>query len=156
MVADLPPERGHARSGTTRTGYREPAATAAARQTRPTMEQWQFDDAPRGWKPYGGAEQQALAAARAAGQRSVALVTGRWSYRIDLGAMTQTNAQTGTVRPVRAVPNGPMPADEPEVDDDLAAAIAASLADSLGDECCGRSGQGCDDFEVQLFHQYIF
>eukprot|EP01046_Picozoa_sp_COSAG06_P051364 COSAG06_NODE_8361_length_2194_cov_2283.744986_1_plen_373_part_00 len=99
-----------------------------------TMEQWQFDDSPRGWKPYGVVEQQALAAARAAGQRSVALVTGRWSYTVDLVARTQTNTQTGTVRPVRAVPNDPMPADEPEVDDDLAAAIAASLAEaSFGD-----------------------
>lgn len=90
------------------------------------MDIWQYDDSPRGWQPYGAAEQQALAAARAAGQSQLTLVTSRWSYSVDLVAMTQTNAQTGKARSLRAVPGGP----DLDADADLAAAIAASMVDA--------------------------
>ena len=91
-------------------------------------EQWQFDDAPRGWVTYGAAEQQALCAARASGQMQLTFASGKWMYSVDLATMTQTNLQTGKKRSLRVVRDAPAPSDG--FDADLAAAIAASLADA--------------------------
>lgn len=65
------------------------------------MEVWQFDDGKHGWKPYGAAEQQALAVARAAGLAQLTLGAGKWSYSVDLEAMTQINTHTGKTRRLR-------------------------------------------------------
>ena len=64
---------------------------------------WQFDDGPHGWKPYAAAEQRVLTHARRAGKTQLTLTSGRWHYSIDLGAMTQTNTETGKTRRLRAV-----------------------------------------------------
>jgi hypothetical protein len=64
---------------------------------------WQFDDGPHGWKPYAAAEQRVLTRARRAGKTQLTLTSGRWQYSVDLGAMTQTNTETGKTRRLRAV-----------------------------------------------------
>lgn len=75
----------------------------------PQKEVWEFEGdlgAGRGrrvsWEPFSDADQEALNAARAEGRTQLDLVAGRWTYSIDLMAMTQTNAQTGKVRRLRA------------------------------------------------------
>ncbi len=116
-------------------------------------EQWQFDDGPRGWVPYGVAEQQALSTARRTGQMQLTLASGKWRYSVDLATMTQTNMQTGTRRQLRVASAVPRQPDE--YDADLAAAIAASLADvgtgaGEGQAAAGKAGGAPDRAEVDI------
>eukprot|EP01046_Picozoa_sp_COSAG06_P024922 COSAG06_NODE_2062_length_7696_cov_1217.164407_1_plen_579_part_10 len=75
--------------------------------------EWQFDDGPRGWQPYGAEEQEAFVAARTAGKMKATLTKkNKTRIHVDFFAMTQTNLKTGTVRALRAVrklPSEPSP-----------------------------------------------
>ena len=64
---------------------------------------WEFDDGPRGWKPLAPETQALVEAARAAGETSVTVRHGSWSYDVDLQAMTQTNTSTRKTRPLRRI-----------------------------------------------------
>jgi len=62
---------------------------------------WEYDD--HGWKPLAPETAALVEAAHAAGEASVHVRHGRWSYDIDLAARTQTNTATGKTRSLRRI-----------------------------------------------------
>ena len=87
------------------------AAPARAPPVRPTFG-WQFGERQRGvvfWDPMDHTDAIIVEAARRTVHRSgryaqVELALRRGRYRFDFAAMTQTNAQTGKVRPIQRWP----------------------------------------------------
>ena len=65
---------------------------------------WEFEDGPPGcgrYRALAPETQLALEAAHAAGQAQASFAFRQFTYDVDLVAMTQTNTQTGMMRPLR-------------------------------------------------------
>ena len=64
---------------------------------------WEFDDGKHGWKPLAAETQSAVEASFSAGEGSLRVTYGPWTYDVDLTGMTQTNTSTGMSRKLRRI-----------------------------------------------------